>query len=414
MKPILVIFAFVTVVVVFFAFGGNFATKSDTPEQATVPPKSAPTVTFTMLFSPEKRAWLEWARDRFIRVHPDIEIVLETMGSLEAANAIRDGSKQPRIWSPSSTRILHSLDEAWVLSHGHSIYDKVGPYAPVNLVHTSIVFMTWESRANAILAHTKLAGTRRLFAELIQGTTTPNGWKNLGGQSDWGAVKLRFANPLRASLGLDTLFLVAMEQHDYPKAELTVDELDTEPFKQLLEIMGDTQMELPSTAEQLTDNMLRFGPKEYDIVLSYENLAITARESTDERWEPIRIIYPPVMVGSDNPAAILDYFDTGDERRKAMVEAEKQAATVWLEYLLSHESQLQAIAYGFRPSEKASGEHIDPVTVTLPDEAINPFAETSEKLGGVDFALPPRAPDASGQVIQKILQLWRTQTHRSR
>src|SRR5262245_20288430 len=71
---------------------------SATPE-AVKPPKQ--TVEIPFVYSTEKKDWMEVAVAAFTQAHPEIKVTLVGKGSLEASEALLDGSLKPVLWSPA-------------------------------------------------------------------------------------------------------------------------------------------------------------------------------------------------------------------------------------------------------------------------------------------------------------------------
>ena len=66
----------------------------------------------TMLYSTEKKDWIEASLPGFQSAHPEIEVVLKGMGSLDAAQAIVDGKENPTVFSPAASLVLNLLQDS--------------------------------------------------------------------------------------------------------------------------------------------------------------------------------------------------------------------------------------------------------------------------------------------------------------
>src|SRR5262249_32262042 len=67
----------------------------------------------TMLYSTEKKDWIESSAAAFQKEHPEIKLTLIGKGSLESAQGILDGKDKPTLWSPADSLILHLLESDW-------------------------------------------------------------------------------------------------------------------------------------------------------------------------------------------------------------------------------------------------------------------------------------------------------------
>ena len=78
--------------------------------------------------------------------------------------------------------------------------------------------------------------------------------------------------------------------------------------------------------------------------MTYENLVLLYQEEAQQRGgEPLQIFYPGLNAVSNHPFAVLDAPWVSNEQ--------KLAAQQFRDFLLSPEQQLQALNYGFRPSD---------------------------------------------------------------
>src|SRR5262249_54403222 len=119
---------------------------------ARVPGLSSKKVELQVLYSTEKKDWLEAATAGFQREHPDIVVQLGGKGSLEGAQALLDGKEKPTLWSPADSLVLGLAGADWVTKNGTRLFAAEGaPDAPQPLVITPLVFVVWEDRAEPLL-----------------------------------------------------------------------------------------------------------------------------------------------------------------------------------------------------------------------------------------------------------------------
>jgi ABC-type glycerol-3-phosphate transport system substrate-binding protein len=117
----------------------------------TIPAPSGP-VELTVLYSPEKQDWLEAVAIEFRRLEPGIKLKLQSMESLQAAEAIAASRERPAVWMPSDTASLELMRAGWRRQHADS-GDPVATdadVAPQPVVLSPLVFVIWRDRSDAL------------------------------------------------------------------------------------------------------------------------------------------------------------------------------------------------------------------------------------------------------------------------
>ncbi|AUX48461.1 hypothetical protein SOCE26_099990 [Sorangium cellulosum] len=352
------------------------------PASAAPPPAAATEI--SMLYSSEKQEWVEAALADFRKEHPEIALRLKAMGSIEAAQAIVDGSEKPTIFSPADSLVQNLLTSDWQTKHKTELFAASGDEAPQPVVITPLVFVVWEDRANALLK----ASRGEISWQVIHRAVKSNeGWPAVGGQPAWGFVKLGHTDPTRSNSGLQALLLMTLDYHKKTSG-LAVGDLLNPKYQAWI---GEVERGVPrfetSTGAFMTD-MIRFGPSKYDIAVVYENLAIAQLENAQGRWGNLKVYYPATTLWSDHPIAVL--------QADWVTPAQRQAAGVWVRYLRSRPVQEKALVYGFRPAD---------TTVPLKTASQqNPFTRLSQH--GVKIEIPPVAQAPDGQVVKNLMMMW--------
>src|SRR3954453_12373784 len=98
-------FLIAVVAIVFFGMKGSSSKDAISSEDgaapkvgSTTPPVPAgPAVEISMLYSSEKKEWIEAAAIPFRKDHPEIKLTLNAKGSLAAAQAIVDDKEKPTL-----------------------------------------------------------------------------------------------------------------------------------------------------------------------------------------------------------------------------------------------------------------------------------------------------------------------------
>jgi len=392
MKQLLILLTLLASLLVFWLRADSPVNSGAQPVSAIQPQLPAGPVVISMLYSPAKQAWVEWARDQYVRTNPGVQVKLTAMGSVVSIDAILLGNEKPTVWSPESLIELGDLAERWPKQTGRSLYASDPEYAPESLLRTPVVLLAWESRAKVLDAYLRKhdGDQPRLWKRLIEATVSREGWKGLDGPAEWGAVKFAYTDPFQTGIGLWTLYLACLDElHGPPR--FTADELDDPGVIELLRSAAASPLTPLATEHDLIQRMEQFGPGRYDLAVTYETLALKALETPKERWERLVIYYPPRLVWSDHPAVVLELPENSEQQ--------EQAGLRWIRYLKSHAAQLAALRYGFRPADEAISLFSQP--------ADNPFVAhsrgMSERLEREKTAIVP----PEGPVVAKLLQTAR-------
>jgi hypothetical protein len=340
-------------------------------------------VALRVLYSTEKKDWLEAATAAFARERPDVEVQLAAKGSLDAMQALLDGTEKPALWSPADSLVMSLGASDWTTKTGKLLVAPEGSAdAPQPLVITPLVFVIWEDRAEALL---KSEG-KVTWKVLHDAVASNRGWPAVGGKPEWGFVKLGHTDPTRSNSGLHALLSMSLEY--YKKPQLTVGDI-LEPKYQafIAEIEKGVGKFETSTGTFMTD-MIRFGPSRFDIAWVYENLAASQLENAQGRWGNLKVYYPQTTLWSDHPIALL--------QGEWLSEAEKKAGREYVAFLRSRPIQEQALAYGFRPA--------DPAVPIKTQDPRNPFVRLAQY--GLRADVPPAAVPPEPAVVRNILTMW--------
>ena len=397
MKPklaIVIVFLAVAGVILYLAAGrraagrgpGEVAPGSGTAALRVAPnaEPSAADVELSFEYSTEKRDWLEAAVAEFQKANPRIRVKLIGKGSLEAANAILDGSDKPVLWSPADSLVANLLASDWQTKNQAPLFPTTGEAGPQPLVLSPLVFVVWEERAKVLDPG---SNGQLSWKTIHKAVSSPKGWAGIGGKPGWGFVTLGHTDPNKSNSGLQTIALMAYEYFNITSG-LTVEQLLDPKFQDFVkEIERGVQRFESSTGTFMTD-MIRFGPSKYDIAVVYESLAVSQLENAQGRWGSLHIYYPPVTIWSDHPVVLLDApWVTADQ---------KTAGARLIAFLRSTPVQTTALRFGFRPADTS-------VPMKTSD-GTNPFAKSAQY--GLSLELPPAAQPPDGPVVRNMLMMW--------
>jgi hypothetical protein len=365
---------------------------AEPPSSQTPSPAASRELTeLPFVYSTEKKEWIEAAASEFALSHPEIKIQLLGKGSLEASDAILDGSLKPVLWSPADSLVLKLFAGDFLTKNGQAAFGD-GDDAPEPLLLSPLVFVAWEDRARALES---FGGGTITWKTIHKAVASNQGWPSVKGKADWGFVKLGHTDPTRSNSGLQALVLIALDYYGRNTGtELHVEDVLKPDFQKFLRELeaGVTRFE-NSTGIFMTD-MVRFGLSKYDIAVVYESSAISQLANAQGRWGNLRVYYPKLTLWSDHPLALLHGAWVSDKQRAA--------ALLFASFLHSRPMQERALRFGFRPAETS-------VPLKTSD-AQNPFTRLAEF--GVQTSVPSVAELPDAAVIRNLLALW-TRAHQA-
>jgi len=342
------------------------------------PPEAA----IGIAYGTEKKRWLEWAVAEFAKTPAGsrIQITLIPMGSLEGAQAVLAGDTRIHVWSPASALYRDVFIQEWTLKHQRAPFLREEP-----LAMSPMVFVLWKERHEAFLAK---YGTVS-FSTLGQALAEPSGWDGIAGKPEWGLFKFGHTHPNESNSGLATLLLMAHGHHRKNQG-LTLKDILHPGFQQWMQDFERAVSGLSNSTGNMMRDMVLRGPASYDGLCVYENVAIDYLKSAEGRWGELRIAYPAYNLWNDNPYCILDAEWSSP--------AQRQAAGVFLDFLLSEPVQKQSVTHGFRPGNPV-------VPIKFPGSPFEDLAAYGIRIDVGQNCEPPKA-----EVIQNLLASWqRTQ-----
>ncbi|GAC1690308.1 MAG: hypothetical protein PVS3B1_29410 [Ktedonobacteraceae bacterium] len=366
---------------------------STTPTGPAGQPGPSGTITLNFTYSTEKAAWMDKAISDFNASNTQvgsklIKVAADSRGSVETKDSILSGNIKPMAWSPASFLELNQLNTAWKKAHGKEILYTSGSFISKSLVFSPLVFGVWKERAQILL---NKYGS--IDWQSISQAVALRSWSDIGGQGDWGQVKLGQTRPDQSNSGLLSITLQAYSFYKIQRG-LTTGQIQSNDFlKYFQNLEGAVQLFGRSSGTYLTNEVILRGPAAYDIIPIYENLIITNQQGAVSRWKMALVpFYPAVNIVSDHPFAILNAEWVSQE--------EQQAAMTFRDFLLSDQQQRNALQSGFRP--------VNPNVKVTDKVASNPFLNQPP-----DIKIPPdilnQAQPPSGDVVDELLKLWTSQ-----
>lgn len=372
----------------------------------------------TMLCSDEKEEWIRKAATDFARQRPDITLKIKVMSSVDGLAAILTRQVTPTLWSPTESAMLEYVLYRWRQEFGEALFSLTGEDGPQSLARSPVVWLSWKSRVDAITAAITAGRLKpeSVWADIAcagvprepdaEWSARPVNWDQLAmfaqpgpppkvnPLSAWGDIQFSHTDPTRSNTGFYSIYLMAYQFMG--KGRVDAEMLRQDPFLTWFRRCQRLRDSFPDSVQSLTNRPFQFGPLSYDIVVTYENLALNAMGNTTNQWTELPYLYyPPVSSWADHPIIILNSTVLPREQR--------DAARDWIAFLLAPERQRSLISFGLRPvrsSASLRGQRTD-----------NPFIGGSASRFGVQIDPPSKEPPPiSGPVTDALAETWRQAT----
>lgn len=341
---------------------------------------AGPALEIGMAYGTEKETWLKWAVSKFAETPAGqkIKIKLIPKGSLEAAQSIwRDKDKSIHVWSPASSLYKDVFIQNWQTENGTNPIAKED-----NLALSPMVIVMWEERYQAFMQKYKTVSLDTIRQALAE----KEGWNGIAMQPDWGLFKFGHTHPNQSNSGLMALVLMAYDYHKKSKDLTNADLLDPMFQDWFVGLEKGASGLLPSTGTMMK-NMVLYGPSTYDAVFVYESVVIDYLKPAEGKWGGLHVIYPKKNMWNENPYYILDVpWSDADHR---------QAAEVFLEFLLREDVQRESLRHGFRPGNP---------NVAIKDVPDSPFVLYEKSGLKIDVPSVCEAPKAA--VVNTLIDIW--------
>ncbi len=351
----------------------------------------AGTVRIVVSYGTEKRRWLEDATQRFEAEHPNIDVELIGEGSMEAYRALSNVTESsttywrnrplPILWSPGG-RIQVALLNA---DQGRELATQCR-----DLVLSPLAIIAWKDRADALEAFYKDKGGITID-NLQDALSEPRGgrWGELGGDPNWGLLKVGYTNPNESNGGFMFLMVLTHAYLDRTAAATIAELTDPKYFEYIQRITRAVSLAPINSSGILMDSMMRQGPATYDLVFLHEALAIENHKiAIDRHGLPLRVIYPKYNLYSEHPMCLIDHPSFTPQQR--------EAAKLYQDFLLSREIQELAREYGYRPAD---------TDVPLFVEG-SPFNDPGIRAMGISNNIGQTLVQPDGSTLKQMLTIW--------
>jgi ABC-type sulfate transport system substrate-binding protein len=353
------------------------------------PPKP---VVVSVLYSTEKAAWITEAVERFeaSRATVDgrpIQLELSKSGSREMYLAVLDGDAEPDLISPASMlqiSLLQDLSAARTDRFARPVVNRNDSANCRPVLNTPVVLVAWRNRAEVLWGDDP---NSHLWLQLHEAVTKEN-WDAYG-HPEWGYIKFGQTNPLKSNSGFQTFLLMTYNYFDKTSG-LTNDDILDPGYQEWYREFGRNVSKFGDSTGTYMEEIVAYGPSQYDLVAVYEATAIEHVENAvaryGEEYGGLRVYYPPATSLSDHPFCVLE--------AEWVTPEEARAAQMFLDFLTSREMQELALQYGFRPVDSS---------ISL-DQPGSPFPRY--QANGIQLTFPDPVEVPPGNVLNAMLEFW--------
>lgn len=300
------------------------------------------------------------------------------MGSGETIDNILSGRLQAHIASPASAAFIKLGNAKSRSKLGKDLISSTD-----NLVLSPVVIAMWKPMAQAIGWGKNPLG----WSDILALARNEKGWQ-VYGYPQWGKFKFGHTHPEYSNSGLISLFAEAYAASG-KTAGLTLADLNKPQLKQFIGGVEQSVVHYGSSTGFFGRKMFANGPEYLSAAVLYESMVVESYSENNLAF-PIVAIYPKEgTFWSDHPVGIVE--------REWVTPEHREAAKVYIQFLLARPQQVKAMQYGFRPA--------------LVDLSLSAPLDVAH---GVDPQEPKTTLEVpSVEIIDGILQVWRAQKKHS-
>src|SRR5271157_4597524 len=327
----------VLVVSTVLTIGCKSKKQSSVATEGTGAPAPPDSIELVFTYGSEKERWINEVTDRFNREDhraqggKRIFVRAIPMGSGECIDEVLNGSRQPHLISPASAAFIKLGNAQSHTNTGHELITSTE-----NLVLSPVVIAMWKPMAEAIGWGKKPIG----WSDILALASSQKGWQAYG-YPQWGQFKFGHTHPQYSNSGLISLFAEVYAATG-KSAGLTVADVDKPHTAAFVEGIERSVVHYGSSTGFFGRKMFASGPQYLSAAVLYENMVIESYDSADKLAFPVVAIYPKEgTFWSDHPVGVVE--------REWVTPAHREAAKVYIQYLLQRPQQERAITYGFRP-----------------------------------------------------------------
>ena len=318
-------------------------------ESAAQPTPSNDQIQLTFSYGSEKQKWIEDVTAAFNQSaaqtagHKTIVVKAIPKGSGECIDDILSAAEHDDLTSPASN-VFIKLGNA--KSRAASGQDLIG--STQNLLLSPVVIAMWKPMAEAIGWGKKPIG----WADVLSLAQNQKGWSAYG-FPQWGSFKFGHTHPAYSNTGI--ISLIAENYAATGKVRgLTLADVQNPKTRAFVSGIENSVVHYGSSTGFFGRKLFESGPEYLSAAVLYESMVVESYDKVASMPFPVVAIYPREgTFWSDHPVGIVNRPWVTPER--------KQAAQIYIDYLLARPQQEKALTYGFRPgsTEVAVGAPID-------------------------------------------------------
>jgi Ca-activated chloride channel family protein len=317
--------------------GCKSKTQSSVTEEGAAAPAPPDSIELVFTYGSEKERWINEVTDKFNREGhraqggKRIFVRAIPMGSGQCIDEVLNGGRQPHLISPASGAFIKLGNAESQSKTGHELIASTD-----NLVLSPVVIAMWKPMAEAIGWGKKPIG----WSDILALAANQKGWQTYG-YPQWGQFKFGHTHPQYSNSGLISLFAEAYAATG-KTAGLTLADVDKPRTAEFVQGIEKSVVHYGSSTGFFGRKMFASGPQYLSAAVLYENMVIESYDSADRLAFPVVAIYPKEgTFWSDHPVGVVE--------REWVTPAHREAAKVYIQYLLQRPQQEKAITYGFRP-----------------------------------------------------------------
>jgi Ca-activated chloride channel homolog len=361
--------------------GGCKTKQAVEPQHPSTQPAPAGELSLIFSYGSEKQKWIEDATAAFnqsaMKTASGKTITVKAIpkGSGECIDDVLSGKEQDDLTSPASNIFIKLGNAQSRVAMGQ---DLIG--STQNLVLSPVVIAMWKPMAEAIGWGRKPVG----WSDVLALAQNKEGWKAYG-YPQWGGFKFGHTHPAYSNSGI--ISLIAENYAATGKVRgLTVADVESAKTRAFVGGIENAVVHYGSSTGFFGRKLFDSGPEFLSAAVLYESMVVESYSQTASLPFPLVAIYPREgTFWSDHPVGIVNRPWVTPERR--------EAAQVYINYLLAASQQKKALSYGFRPG-----------STDVPVDAPIDLAH------GVDPKQPVTTLEVpTAEVIHAIQQQWEQQ-----
>lgn len=311
-------------------------------------------------YGSEKKMWVNAVTEQFNRDQRKtsggkvIHVKAIAMGSGETVTEIMEGRLEAHLMSPASAAFIRLGNAESQAKFGNDLVDRT-----TELVLSPVVIAMWKPMAEAIGWGERPVG----WSDILELVRNEEGWGAYG-YPQWGQFKFGHTHPEYSNSGLISLFAEVYAATG-KKGGLTIADVEAAETGAFLREIEQSVVHYGSSTGFFGRRLFGSGPTYLSAAVLYENMVIESydRAKYPDLPFPVVAIYPKEgTFWSDHPVGIVN--------RDWVTAEHREAAQVYIDYLLEPAQQQAAVQFGFRPADLtvAVGAPIDLAHGVDPDE----------------------------------------------